>query len=219
MKVILMERVAKLGAMGEVVAVKDGYARNYLLPQGKARFASKENLARFEESKVELQARNAETKREAEVAARRIDGERFVIIRSASDGGALYGSVSTRDAAEAAAGAGFELDRRQVSLTAPIKELGIHALRVHLHPEVEATIELNVARSQEEAELQAQGRSIQELAAEEEAAAEFEVSQLFDDIGAASLDETETADEQRTGQPAVQEKSELERRLGDPRDA
>jgi large subunit ribosomal protein L9 len=218
MKVILMERVAKLGAMGEVVTVKDGHARNFLLPQGKARFASKENLARFEESRAELQARNEETKREAEAEAARLDGERFVVIRSASDGGVLYGSVSTRDAAEAAQEAGFHLDRRQVSLTAPIKELGIHPVLVTLHPEVEATIELNVARSAEEAELQAQGKSIQELAAEEEAAAEFEVAQLFDDIGAAQLDETETADEQRTGQPAVQEKSELERQLGDPRD-
>ena len=219
MQVILMERVAKLGAMGEVVTVKDGYARNYLLPQGKARFASKENLARFEASRAELEARNADAKREAQERADRLDGQRFVVIRSASDGGALYGSVSTRDAAEAAAAEGFEVDRRQVSLTAPIKELGIHAVTVTLHPEVEATIELNVARSPEEAELQEQGKSIQELQAEEEAAAEFEIAELFDDIGAASLDETETADEQRTGKPAVQEKSELERKLGDPRDA
>ena len=123
-----------------------------------------------------------------------------------------------RDAAEAAAAEGFEVDRRQVSLTAPIKELGLHKVVVTLHPEVEAIIELNVARSPEEAELQEQGRSIQEIAAEEEAAAEFEVSQLFDDIGAASLDETETADEQRAGAPAVQERSDLERQLGDPRD-
>ena len=218
MRVILMERVAKLGAMGEIVSVKDGYARNYLLPQGKARFASQENLARFEEGRAEMEARNLDAKREAEAEARRLDGERFVVIRSASDGGALYGSVSTRDAAEAAQEAGFHVDRRQVSLTAPIKELGIHEVRVTLHPEVDAVIELNVARSPEEAELQAQGKSIQELQAEEEAAAEFEIAELFDDIGAASLDETETADEQRTGQPAVQEKTELERQLGDPRD-
>lgn len=218
MKVILMERVAKLGAMGEVVSVKDGYARNFLLPQGKARFASKENLARFEADKATLEARNADTRREAEAFARRLDGQRFVVIRSASDGGALYGSVSTRDAAEAAQAEGFEVDRRQVSLDAPIKELGIHTVRVSLHPEVEATIELNVARSPEEAEIQEQGKSIQELQAEEEAAAEFEIANLFDEIGAASLDETETVLEQRTGKPAVQEKSELERKLGDPRD-
>ena len=218
MQVILMERVAKLGAMGEVVTVKDGYARNYLLPQGKARFASEENLARFEASRAELEARNADAKRDAQALADQLDGQRFVIIRSASDGGALYGSVSTRDAAEAASEAGFAVDRRQVSLKAPIKELGLHEVVVTLHPEVEATVELNVARSPEEAELQEQGKSIQELAAEEEAAAEFEIAELFDDIGAASLDETETADEQRTGQPAVQEKSELEKKLGDPRD-
>ena len=226
MQVILMERVAKLGAMGEVVTVRDGYARNYLLPQGKARFASKENLARFESSRAELEARNADTKRDAQAMADRLEGQRFVVIRSASDGGGLYGSVSPRDAAEAAAEAGFEIDRRQVSLAAPIKELGIHEVTVTLHPEVEVTIELNVARSPEEAELQEQGKSIQELAAEEEAAAEFEVSQLFDDIGAASLDEDAREgdargdDDPRGDAPAAGgERSEIERRLSDPRDA
>ena len=216
-----MERVAKLGAMGEIVTVKDGYARNFLLPQGKARFASKENMARFEESRAELEARNADAKRDAQAAADRLEGQRFVVIRSASDGGGLYGSVSPRDAADAALEAGFEVHRRQVSLTAPIKELGIHEVLVTLHPEVEATIELNVARSPEEAELQAQGKSIQELAAEEEAEAEFEVSQLFDDIGAASLDEDggrRDDDPRGDGAPGG-ERTEIERRLGDPRDA
>ena len=223
MKVILMERVAKLGAMGEIVTVKDGYARNFLLPQGKARFASKENMARFEASRAELEARNADTKREAQATADRIEGQRFVVIRSASDGGGLYGSVSPRDAAEAAAAEGFEIDRRQISLMAPIKELGIHEVRVTLHPEVEATIELNVARSPEEAELQEQGKSIQELAAEEEAAAEFEIAELFDDIGAASLEDGEgrgagADDDPRSSAPAGGERSEIERRLSDPRD-
>ena len=111
------------------------------------------------------------------------------MLRSASDSGSLYGSVSTRDAAEAATEAGFSVDRKQVALTAPIKELGLHKVVVTLHPEVDATIELNVARSQEEAELQAAGKSIQDLAAEEEAAAEFEIAELFDDIGAAGLEE------------------------------
>jgi large subunit ribosomal protein L9 len=197
MQVILLERVAKLGQMGEVVNVKDGYARNYLLPQNKALWASKENQARFEGQKAQLEAQNLESKVEAEKMAGRLDGEQFVVIRSASDAGALYGSVSTRDAAEAATEAGFTLDRRQVALKAPIKELGIHEVSVRLHPEVEATIELNVARSPEEAELQRAGKSIQELAAEEEAAAEFEIAELFDDIGAAGLDMDEGAGEQR----------------------
>ncbi|MFQ6549015.1 50S ribosomal protein L9 [Aestuariibius sp. 2305UL40-4] len=215
MDIILLERVAKLGQMGEVVSVKEGYARNFLLPQGKALRANEANIKRFESEKAQLEARNLEGKAEAEKLAGKLDGETFVVIRSASDGGSLYGSVSTRDAADAATEAGFSLDRKQVALTAPIKELGIHEVHVNLHPEVDAVIKLNVARSQEEAELQAQGKSIQELAAEEEAAAEFEIEQLFDDIGAAQLDEFETEDEQRTGEPAVQEKAELDEKLGD----
>jgi large subunit ribosomal protein L9 len=189
MDVILLERVAKLGQMGEVVSVKQGYARNFLLPQGKALWASPANVAKFEGQKAQLEARNLDTKAEAESLAAKLDGQQFIVIRSASDSGSLYGSVSTRDAADAATEAGFSVDRKQVALTAPIKELGLHNVLVTLHPEVEATIELNVARSAEEAELQAAGKSIQDLAAEEEAAAEFEISELFDDIGAAGMDE------------------------------
>jgi large subunit ribosomal protein L9 len=189
MDVILLERVAKLGQMGEVVKVKDGYARNFLLPQGKALRVNAANVARFEAEKAQLEARNLESRKEAQALADKLHGETFVVIRSASDGGNLYGSVSTRDAADAATAAGFTVDRGQVVLTAPIKELGIHDLKVVLHPEVEATIHLNVARSNEEAELQASGKSIQELAAEEEAAAEFEISELFDDMGSAGYDE------------------------------
>ena len=189
MQVILLERVAKLGQMGEVVTVKDGYARNFLLPQKKALWASEANLKAFEDQKAQLEARNLETKKEAESLAEKLGGETFVVIRSASDAGALYGSVTTRDAAEAATEAGFTVDRKQVALSAPIKELGMHDLTVVLHPEVDVTITLNVARSTEEAELQAQGKSIQDLAAEEEAEAEFEIAELFDDIGAAGLDE------------------------------
>lgn len=189
MQVILLERVAKLGQMGEVVKVKEGYARNFLLPQGKALRASDANIKAFEARKVQLEAHNAETKAEAQKIADKLDGESFVIIRSASDSGALYGSVTTRDAADAASGAGFTLDRKQVVLGAPIKELGLHDVVVVLHPEVEATIALNVARSPEEAELQAQGKSIQDLAAEADAEAEFEIAELFDDIGGASEDD------------------------------
>lgn len=191
MDVILLERVAKLGQMGEVVSVKAGFARNYLLPQGKALAASQANITRFESDKAQLEARNLETKKEADALAEKLNGQQFTVIRSASDSGALYGSVTTRDAADAATEAGFSVDRKQVSLAAPIKELGIHVVQVTLHPEVEAEIELNVARSPEEAELQAQGKSIGQLAAEEEAEAEFEIAELFDDIGAAQLDELE----------------------------
>ncbi|UWR32160.1 50S ribosomal protein L9 [Sulfitobacter sp. W027] len=189
MQVILLERVAKLGQMGEVVDVKSGYARNYLLPQGKALSASKANVEAFEGQKAQLEAQNLETKKEAEKMAEKLNGQQFVVIRSASDAGALYGSVTTRDAAEAATAEGFSVDRKQVVLMNPIKELGVHEVQVILHPEVNATIELNVARSPEEAELQASGKSIQELAAEEEAAAEFEISELFDDIGSAAGDD------------------------------
>ena len=189
MQVILLERVAKLGQMGEVVNVKDGYARNFLLPQGKAMRASEANIKSFEAQKAQLEARNLETKKEAESLAAKLDGQAFVVIRSASDAGALYGSVTTRDAADAATAAGFSVDRKQVVLDTPIKDLGLHEVTVVLHPEVTAKISLNVARSKEEAELQASGKSIQELAAEAEAAAEFEIAELFDEIGAAGQDD------------------------------
>ena len=191
MEVILLERVAKLGQMGDVVSVKPGYARNYLLLQGKALTASKENIASFEAQKAQLEARNLETKKEAEALGEKLDGQVFVVIRSASDGGNLYGSVTPRDAAMVATEAGFSVDRKQVIIPMPIKDLGLHPVNVTLHPEVEAVITLNVARSPEEAELQASGKSIQELAAEEEAAAEYEISELFDDIGSAASDDDE----------------------------
>jgi large subunit ribosomal protein L9 len=188
MEIVLLERVAKLGQMGEVVRVRDGYARNFLLPQGKALRATAANLKRFETERVQLEARNLEARKEAEVVSARLDGQAFVVIRSASDGGALYGSVTTRDVADAATGAGFSLDRRQVVLDHPIKELGLHRLAVVLHPEVEVTITVNVARSREEAELQASGKTIQDVQAEAEAAHEFDIAELFDAIGAAAED-------------------------------
>ncbi|MDE0783594.1 MAG: 50S ribosomal protein L9 [Planktomarina sp.] len=189
MQIILMERVAKLGQMGDVVNVKQGYARNFLIPTGKALRASAANITSFEAQKAQLEARNLETKAEAESLASKLDGQRFVVIRSASDAGSLYGSVTTRDAADAATESGFSIDKKQAILLAPIKELGLHALIVRLHPEVTANIELNVARSAEEAQLQAAGKSIQDLAAEEEAAAEFEIQELFDDIGSAGVED------------------------------
>jgi large subunit ribosomal protein L9 len=189
MQVILLERVAKLGQMGEVVDVKPGFARNFLLPQGKALTASKANIASFESQKAQLEANNLETKKEAEAMAEKLNGQQFIVIRSASDAGALYGSVTPRDAADAATAAGFTVDKKQVVLAKPIKDLGLHTVHVLLHPEVDVTIDMNVARSEEEAELQASGKSIQELAAEAEAEAEFEIAELFDDIGAAASDD------------------------------
>lgn len=203
MDVILLERVAKLGQMGDVVSVKQGYARNFLLPQGKALRATKGNMESFETRKAQLETQNLETKAEAEAVAVKLDGQQFIVIRSASDSGALYGSVTNRDAAVAATEAGFTVDKKQMVLEAPIKELGVHTMRVQLHPEVDVTIQINVARSVEEAELQASGKSIQELEAEAEAEAEFEISELFDDIGGAALDDLEDnvpADDAATGE-------------------
>jgi len=191
MDVILLERVAKLGQMGDVVSVKSGYARNFLMPQGKALRASKANIATFEAQRAQLEARNLETKKEADALAEKLDGQVFIIIRSASDAGALYGSVTPRDAADVATAEGFTVDKKQIHLERPIKELGLHPMSVVLHPEVSATITVNVARSEEEAELQASGKTIQELAAEADSEAEFDIAELFDEVGAAALDEDE----------------------------
>ena len=195
MQVILLERVAKLGQMGDVVNVKDGFARNYLLPQGKALRATPENIRRFEEQKAQLEARNLELRREAEAVAEKLDGKQFVIIRAAADTGALYGSVTARDIANAMTEDGFTVDRRQVTIDRPIKELGLHEITVRLHPEVEVTVVANVARNEEEAKIQSEGKSVQQLAAEAEAAAELEMAELFEDIGAAALDEGEEGEE------------------------
>jgi large subunit ribosomal protein L9 len=195
MDVILLERVAKLGQMGDVVSVKQGFARNFLLPQGKALRASADNLKKFEDQKAQLEARNLEAKKEADAVAAKLDGQQFIVIRSASDSGSLYGSVTVRDAADSATEAGFTIDKRQCVLNKPIKELGVHQLTVVLHPEVEVTIELNVARSKDEAELQASGKSIQDLAAEADAEADFEIAELFDDIGSAAAEDLDIVDE------------------------
>ena len=186
MEVVLLERVDKLGQMGDVVSVKDGYARNFLLPQSKALRATKANMERFERERAQLEARNLERKGEAEAVAARLDGQKFVIIRSASEAGSLYGSVTARDVSDAATEGGFTVERRQIVLDRPVKELGLHPIRIVLHPEVGAEITINVARSQEEADLQASGRTIQDLRAEEDAEAEFDIAELFDDMGAAA---------------------------------
>ncbi len=159
MHVILLERVAKLGQMGEVVRVKDGYARNFLLPRGKALRATEANKKHFEGQRAQLETRNLERKGEAEKIAETLNGQTFVILRQAGESGQLYGSVSTRDIADAATAGGFTVDRNQIILRTPIKTLGLHKAPVHLHPEVDAEIIINVARSAEEAERQGKGES------------------------------------------------------------
>ena len=183
MEVILLERVEKLGNMGDVVAVKPGYARNFLLPGGKALRSTKSNLARFEAERATLEALNAEKRGEAEAFGKTIDGANFIVIRQASDTGGLFGSVTPRDVADALVEAGHKIERRHVAMEKPIKELGLHEIRIVLHPEVAVTVTANIARSPEEAELQAEGKSIAQLRAEEEAAeaAEFDVQSLFDE--------------------------------------
>lgn len=160
MEVILLERIARLGQMGEVVRVKDGFARNFLLPQGKALRANEANKKRFESQRAQLEARNLELKNEAAAVAEKLDGKTFIIIRQAGETGQLYGSVSTRDVAEAITAGGISVNRNQVVLTTPIKTLGLHAQPVRLHPEIEAKVTINVARSPEEAERQAKGEEI-----------------------------------------------------------
>jgi large subunit ribosomal protein L9 len=175
MEVILLERVGKLGQMGEVVRVKDGYARNFLLPQGKALRATKDNRAKYETMKVQLEARNLELKKEADGVAGKLNGQTFVVQRQASETGQLYGSVSARDIAEILTKGGFSVSRSQIALHQPIKTIGMHAVPVALHPEVEVAITMNVARNADEAERQARGEDVTQLREEvdeaEEAAA------------------------------------------------
>src|ERR1700740_1743421 len=145
MEVILLERVAKLGQMGELVRVKDGFARNFLLPQGKALRATKNNRTKFEAMKTQLEARNLELKSEAEKVGAKLDGQSFIVIRQASETGQLYGSVSPRDIVGILTAGGFTLSRGQIALNTPIKSIGLHRVPVALHPEVEVSITINVA--------------------------------------------------------------------------
>ena len=160
MEVILLERVPKLGQMGEKVRVKDGFARNFLLPRGKALRATERNATVFENQRSQLEARNLEAKQEASAVAQRIEGASFTIIRQAGETGQLYGSVSTRDIAEQITAVGFSIDRNQIILQQPIKTIGLHTVPLHLHPEVEVNVTVNVARSDAEAERQARGEEI-----------------------------------------------------------
>ena len=193
MQVILLERIGRLGQMGDVVTVKDGFARNFLLPQGKALRATKANRERFEKERAQLEARNLELKSEASAVAERLQGQSFIIIRQAGDSGQLYGSVSTRDISEAVTEGGFSIERRQVMLDRPIKTLGLHEVRIGLHAEVEPHITINVARSPDEAERQARGEQVtgkaMEEAEEEALAARRAAGQLFEEGAGGELAE------------------------------
>ncbi|HXZ17507.1 MAG TPA: 50S ribosomal protein L9 [Roseiarcus sp.] len=160
MDVILLERIGKLGHMGDTVKVKDGYARNFLLPRGKALRATEANKKKFEAQRADLEARNHELKRDANDAAAKIEGATIVILRQAGETGQLYGSVTARDIAEALAAAGHKVQRSHVAIQQPIKTLGLHTVPMHLHPEVESKITVNVARSPEQAERQAKGEDL-----------------------------------------------------------
>ena len=179
MKVVLLERVENLGTIGDVVGVKDGFARNYLLPRHKALRATSANLKVFEAQKEQIVARNNATKDAAEKSASELDGTTYVIIRQAGDSGQLYGSVNARDVADAVAEAGRKVERNQIVLNTPIKTLGLHVITVRLHAEVSLTLTVNVARSADEAERQASGENViaaqfeEDRVAAEEAAADM----------------------------------------------
>ena len=160
MEVILLERVANLGQMGEKVRVKDGYARNFLLPRQKALRATKDNLARFETQRVQIEARSLEQRKEADGVGERLNGMSFVLVRQAGESGVLYGSVATRDIADAIGTEGISVNRQQIVIKQPIKTIGLHKVPVSLHPEVEVEVTVNVARSPEEAERQARGEEV-----------------------------------------------------------
>jgi large subunit ribosomal protein L9 len=160
MEVILLERVSRLGQMGDTVKVKDGFARNFLLPQGKALRANEANKKKFEGQRAQLEARNLERKSEALQVSEKLDGKSFIAVRSAGETGQLYGSVSTRDIADLLTAEGFSINRNQILLNQPIKTIGVTNVAVALHPEVEVTITLNIARTADEAERQAKGETL-----------------------------------------------------------
>ncbi len=169
MQIVLLERVEKLGQIGDVVKVKPGFARNFLLPRGKALRATKTNIAQFEAQRAQLEARNLERRSEAEQVAKKLDGQVFVILRQAGETGILYGSVNTRDIATAVTEGGFSAARNQVVLDNPIKSVGMHDVKIQLHPEVRSKITLNVARNADEAARQARGEDVTVSQDEEEA--------------------------------------------------
>ena len=180
MQIVLLERIAKLGQMGDVVTVKDGYARNFLLPQGKALRANKSNLERFETERAQLEARNLERREEAEAVSVKLDGQNFVVIRQSGDSGQLYGSVTPRDISELLLAGGFDVSRNQVAIEQPIKNLGLHTVSITLHPEVACSVIVNVARTDDEAKRQEAGEDVTvEPGLEEEAT--LQVEEVFEE--------------------------------------
>jgi large subunit ribosomal protein L9 len=207
MEVILLERVSKLGQMGEVVRVKDGFARNYLLPKGKALRATSENKARFETMKVDLEARNLEQKGEAQKVAEKLDKQSFTVIRQAAEGGQLYGSVSPRDLAELVSAKGIALNRSQIALNTPIKAIGKYTVPISLHPEVEVSVTVMVARNADEAARIARGEDITVARdeAEEEAAELKAAAEAFFDPEAAPATEGGDTEEAPAGEAAAKD--------------
>ena len=181
MDVILLERIEKLGQMGDVVTVKNGFARNFLLPRRKALRATKQNIAGFENQRAQYEAQNIERRNDADSIVPKLDGLHLVVIRQASEGGQLYGSVAARDIAGSVTDAGFTIDRRQVQMSGPIKTLGIHEIRIVLHPEVSARVRINVARSEEEAKAQSAGRGAEQSAADGAQPGEGDLEEFFED--------------------------------------
>lgn len=177
MKVVLLERVENLGAIGDVVSVKDGFARNFLLPRDKARRATSANLKAFELDRAAIEARNEKNKSEAQKVADKIDGQTYVMIRQAGETGQLYGSVAGRDVAEAVQAEGGKVERSQVVLNTAIKTLGVHEVQVRLHAEVSATVKINIARSADEAERQAKGEDVIKSAYDQDRAEAAEAAQ------------------------------------------
>ncbi len=217
MQVILLERVEKLGQMGDVVSVKPGFARNFLLPKKKALRATKDNLAYFETRKAQFEASNLERRNEAEAVGGKLDGVKIVVIRQAGDGGQLYGSVSARDIAEALGEEGFKVDRSQVAIDRPIKALGLSEVRIRLHPEVIVAITVNVARSADEAVLQEKyGGAIPTGDMDQEDEQTVAAAELFENPEEAkALEESETEESSEAGESAdgesVEEPSEENR--------
>jgi large subunit ribosomal protein L9 len=202
MEVILLERIARLGQMGDVVRVKDGFARNFLLPRGKALRATDENRSRFEKMKTELEARSLTLKTEADQVAGKLDGKSFTVLRQASEAGHLFGSVSPRDLVALLAEGGFRLNRNQVALNAPIKTIGQHKVPIALHPEVEASVSVIVARNQDEAARIARGEDVTQLREPTEQEAAAIAAEAFFEPGAGEAAQPEeSADEAEAPPP------------------
>ncbi len=210
MDVILLERIGKLGHMGEVVKVKDGYARNFLLPNAKALRATANNKAKFERDRTMLEAKNAATKALAETEAKAIEGKSFIIIRQAGESGQLYGSVSSRDIAEAAAVAGSTVNRNHIHIAAPIKSIGVYTVQVGLHPEVYVPVTVNVARSADEAAAQARGDDLTAAGATEKAEMRAAAEAMFEEAQAEVAAEEDAAPVSKTKAKPKAKKADIE---------